>query len=86
MYEYLIGEYIKKISVNDIINFGIQNDILVSINDAKVLQHYLINNYKELISDNPNNILKEIKKKIDPITYDKAYKLFLMYRNKYLNC
>ena len=85
MYEYLIGEYIKKISVNDIINFGIKNNIQVSIEDAKVLQHYLVNNYKELISDNPNNTLKEIKRKIDPITYDKAYQLFIMYRNKYLN-
>lgn len=85
MYEYLIGEYVKKVSVVDIVNFGLKNNIEVSINDAKILQHYLINNYKELISDNPNNILKEIKKKIDPITYDKAYKLFLMYRNKYLN-
>ena len=85
MYEYLIGEYVKKVSVMDIINFGKSNNIDVSINDAKILQHYIINNYKELISDNPNNILKEIKKKIDPITYDKAYKLFLMYRSKYLN-
>lgn len=85
MYEYLIGEYVKKISVMDIVNFGIQNDILVSMADAKILQHYLVNNYKELISDNPNNVLKEIKRKIDPITYDKAYKLFIMYRNKYLN-
>lgn len=85
MYEYLIGEYAKKISVNDIINFGQKNNISISINDAKILQHYLINNYKELISDNPNNILKDIKKKIDPVTYEQAYKLFLMYRNKYLN-
>lgn len=85
MYEYLIGEYVKKISVMDIVNFGIQNDILVSMADAKILQHYLVNNYKELISDNPNNVLKEIKRKIAPITYDKAYKLFIMYRNKYLN-
>lgn len=85
MYEYLIGEYVKKISVNDIIYFGSRNNINVSIEDAKVLQHYLINNYKELISDNPNNILKEIKKKIDPVTYDRAYELYIMYRNKYLN-
>ena len=85
MYEYLIGEYVKKVSVNDIINFGIKNNIQVSIDDAKTLQHYVVNNYKELISSNPNNILKEIKRKIDPITYDKAYKLFIMYRNKYLN-
>ena len=46
MYEYLIGEYVKKISVNDIIYFGSRNNINVSIEDAKVLQHYLINNYK----------------------------------------
>lgn len=85
MGEYLIGEYVRKMSVNDIMNFAFKNDIQISINDAKVLEHYIVNNYKELISDNPNNILKEIKKRIDPITYDKAYKLFLMYRSKYLN-
>lgn len=85
MYEYLISEYVKKINEVDIINFGIKNNIDVSQNDAKVLKYYLINNYKELISNNPNNILKEIKRKIDPNTYEKAYKLFIMYRNKYLN-
>jgi len=85
MYEYLIGEYVKKVSVNDIINFGIKNSVQISIEDAKVLQHYVVNNYKDLISDNPNNILKEIKRKIDPITYDKAYQLYIMYRNKFLN-
>lgn len=85
MYEYLIGEYARKVSVNDIINFGLKNDITISLNDAEVLKHYLVNNYRELISDNPNNILKEIKKKIDSNTYDKAYQLYLIYRNKYLN-
>ena len=85
MYEYLIGEYVKKVSVNDIINFGLKNNIKVSIDDAKIIQHYVVNNYKELISNNPNNILKEIKQKIDPITYDKAYQLFIIYRNKFLN-
>lgn len=85
MYEYLIGEYVKKVSVNDIINFGIKNNIQVSIDDAKILQHYVVNNYRELISNNPNNVLKEIKRKIDPITYDKAYKLFIIYRNKFFN-
>jgi len=85
MYEYLIGQYVKKVSVMDIINFGIKNDIMVSMEDAKVLQHYLVNNYKELISDNPNSVLKEIKRKINPDTYEKSYKLYLIYRNQYLN-
>ena len=39
MYEYLISQYVKKISVTDIINFGIKNNIEVSTNDAKILLH-----------------------------------------------
>ena len=85
MYEYLIAEYVKNLSMEDIINFGIKNNINISFNDAKVLLHYALNNYQELISENPSAVLKEIKRKIDPITYDKVYKLYITYRNKYLN-
>lgn len=85
MYEYLINEYIKKLTIQDITDFGLKNNINISIEDSEVLLYYAKNNYKELISSNPNSVLKEIKKRIDPITYEKAYNLFLIYRNNYLN-
>ena len=84
MYEYLISEYVKNISTQDIINFGLTKNIEISLNDAKILLHYVVNNYKDLISDNNESIIKEIKRKIDPITFDKVYKIYLEYRNKYL--
>ena len=84
MYEYLIGEYIKKITINDILDYANKNNLTISENDAIIIYSYAKKYYKDFISGDPTNILKEIKSKINPITYKQAYKLYIENKMKYL--
>ena len=85
MNEYIIGEYIKKLNLNDILDYAKKNNINISENDAVILLSYAKKYYKEFINGNPSNILKEIKSKINPTTYKEVYKLYIENKMKYLS-
>lgn len=84
MKEYLISEYIKKMSAQDIINFAKKKNINISYSEAMILYSYAKKYYKEFINDNPENIIKELKDKLSPNTFREAYKLYLEAKIKYL--
>lgn len=84
MYEYLIGEYIKNMTVNDIIKYGLKENIKISENDAQTLLEYGKKYYKTFLSGDPTNLIKELKKKLEPNTYKEAYRLYIINKNKYL--
>jgi hypothetical protein len=84
MQEYLIGEYIKKITIEDILSYAKKNNLTLSYSDAVILYSYVKKYYKDLINGNPDKILKEVKEKINPITYKEVYKLYIENKMKYL--
>ncbi len=85
MYNYLIGEYIQKLTIKDIIDYANKNNIKISDNDAIILKSYAKKYYKVFIEGDPENILKEIKSKINIDTYKELYKLYITNKIKYLN-
>ena len=84
MYEYIIGEYIKKLNIKDILEYAKKNNLTINENDAIILHSYAKKYYKEFINGDPTPILKEIKTKISPETYKEAYKLYIENKIKYL--
>ena len=84
MYEFLISEYIKKLTIDDILNYAKKENIKISEYDAIILLSYAKKYYKEFINDNPTALLKEIKEKINPETYKIAYKMYIEAKMKYL--
>ena len=84
MYDFLISEYIKKMNINDIINYGQKNNINISFNDANTLLEYAKKHYKTFMYDDPTPLLKELKKKLEPNTYKEAYRLYIINKNKYM--
>ena len=84
MQEYLIKEYIKKLSVDDIISFAKKKRISIPNSDAIILYTYAKNYYQEFIQGNPSEIIKELKDKLSPNTFKEVYKLYLEYKIKYL--
>ncbi len=85
MQEYLIGEYIKKMSVEDICNFAKKKGIEITNSEATILYSYAKRYYHELINGTPAPIIKELKTKLSPNTFKEAYKLYLEAKLKYLN-
>ena len=84
MEKYIISEYIKKITVNDIKNFANKKNINLTNTDAIILYTYMKNHYQDFLNGNDEEIIKEIKNKITPNTFKEAYKLYLEYKIKYL--
>lgn len=84
MYEYIVGEYLKKLSVNDIMDYAKKNNYDISECDAIILHSYAKRYYKEFLSGNPDYLLKEIKAKISPETFKIAYKMYIEAKMKYL--
>ncbi len=85
MNEYIIGEYIKKLNLNDILDYAKKKNVTISECDAIILLSYAKKYYKEFINNNPTDILNEIKNKINPTTYKEVYKLYIENKMKYLS-
>ena len=85
MYDFLVSEYIKRLTINDIISYGLKNNVKVSERDANTLLVYAKCHYKTFLHGDPTNLIKELKAKLEPNTYKEAYKLYLINKSKYLN-
>lgn len=80
---FFIKNYIDKITVQDILNFGIDNDIILSEDEGNFLQYYLKNNWEELIYGNPLPIIGKIENKFGKTKCESICNLFYLYKDKY---
>lgn len=78
----LLKNYIEKLSLNDLINFGEKNDINLSVDDYKFILNLLKDNFDDILR-NDNKYLSILESKIDSIEYLKIKNLFLKYKEKY---
>lgn len=85
MYEYLVKEYLKKLTIDDILKYARKNNIEISTSDANILLIYAKKHYETLLNGDPTSIFKELKQKIKPETYKEVYKLYIEYKLKYLS-
>ena len=83
MYEIIIKDYINKLTEDDIINYGKRKNINISHDDAKILYLYAKNYWKTFYKGNPNDIIEELKEKIDSDTFNKLYKIYINLKAKY---
>ena len=75
----IIYEYIKRIKKEDIYNYGIKENIILTDNEIDIIYDYINNRYNDII-DNPNNILLEIKDRLNIKTYNKLLELYDKYK------
>ena len=81
---YLIKDYIKKLTIDDIKKFAKTKNINIRDTDAIILYTYAKNNYEEIINGNDQDIIKELRKKLSPNTFKEVYKLYLEYKVRYI--
>ena len=82
--EYLIKEYLKKLTVDDIKNYAKKKNINISDSDALILFTYAKNYYEDFLNGKDELLIKELKEKLSPDIFKEAYKLYLEYKIKYL--
>ena len=84
MEKYLISEYIKKLTIDDIKNFASKKNISIKETDAIILYTYAKNHYQDFLNGNDRELIKELKEKLNNKTFKDVYKLYLEYKIKYL--
>ena len=80
---FIIKNYVDKITVQDILNFGIENDIFLSEDEGTFLNFYLKNNWEELVYGDPHPIIQKIENKFGKTKGEKISNLFFIYKEKY---
>jgi len=81
---YLISEYIKKLTIDDIKNYAKKKRINIEETDLIILYTYAKKYYQDFLNGNDEKLIKELKQKLSPNVFKEAYKLYLEYKIKYL--
>ena len=79
---FLISEYVKRITKNDIKRFALKEGITLTEFEVNIINEYIINYYKTFIFGNPKGYLDELKKQVEPLTYNKIETLYKEFRDK----
>ena len=78
----LIKNYVSKLSKEKLDNFAKKNDIILNENEINYLLNLIKNNIDDLLK-NDKKYLSKIKNNISNTKYEKIYKLYTYYKNKY---
>ena len=79
---FLISEYVKRITKNDIKRFALKEGITLTEFEVNIINEYIKNHYKTFIFGNPKGYLDELKKQVEPLTYNKIETLYKEFRDK----
>lgn len=79
---YLIGEYVKRMTKDDIVKFATSQGIMLDNKELDTIYNYVKKYYKTFIWGNPRPILDELKSKVKPITYNKIENLYGQFKDK----
>ncbi len=83
--ETLIQNYIKNLTINDIVYFAKKNNIDLTEAETTYIFKTLKDNYQILLSDNYMEIFNNSKNYLTPSNYEKILNLYLSYRKKYFS-
>ena len=82
MYDFLIKEFISRMTFKDINNFAEKEGITLEKNETELIYNYIKKDYLTLLHGNPRSILDEIKDKVRPNVYNKIEQLYIQFKNK----
>jgi hypothetical protein len=83
MNEFLIKNYISKITKEDINKFAKKHNIELTNEELKLVEQYIKNDWKTIIYGNPKPILDSLKEKLNQETYQKIENLYIEFKDKY---
>jgi hypothetical protein len=85
MNEFIIKNYISKITIEDIDKFSKKHNIELSKEELKLIEQHIKNDWKTIIYGNPKSILDNLKEKLNQEKYQKIENLYIEFKNKYKN-
>lgn len=85
MNEFLIKNYISRLTSNDIDNFAKKHGIELNEKELNIVEQHIKNDWRTIIYGNPRPILDNLKNKLNNIQYKKIENLYVEFKNKYEN-
>ncbi len=82
MYEVLIKEYLKRLSLKDINDFAEKNNMPLKKNEDKVIYDFIMNNWKEVYKGDAIKALNKLKQKVSSTTYNNIMALYNEFKDK----
>ncbi len=79
----LIKNYINKLSIDDVNNIAIKNNINLSSEEINFIYNKVKNNYNDLLYGDSTFIFNELKNNVSNDNYLKIKELFNTYKQKY---
>ena len=85
MHEFLIKNYITKLSKKEINDFSKKQGIELNDEELKLIEDYIKKDWRTIIYGNPRPILDNLKQKLEQPKYQKIENLYREFKNKYKN-
>ncbi len=85
MYDYLIGQFVERMTDDDIDRFAKQNGITLTKEEICIFSTYIKRDWRTLVHGNPRKIFDEVESKLEPATYQKMIELYRYFKEKYQN-
>lgn len=82
MYEFLIKEYVDKLTENDIKKYAKGYNININDDECKVLYLYAKNYWREFYNNEPKDLINELKEELRPETFNILYKFYKDLKSK----
>lgn len=82
LYEVLIKEYLKRLSLKDINDFANKNNILLKDGEDKIIYDFIKNNWKEVYKGDYNKAFNSLKKEVSIDTYNAIINLYNEFKDK----
>lgn len=83
MISKLIENYVNKMTISDVNNFALSNNINLNNTELDIVYNTIKKNWYTLIYEDYTSIFNNIKDKFDTNTYKKIEELFFYFKNKY---
>lgn len=85
MSEFLIKNYVSKLTIPEIEAFSKKHGLSLNDDELKLIEYYVKNEWHTIVYGNPRPILDQLKKSLDNFSYQKIENLYIEFKNKYKN-
>lgn len=82
---YIIEKYINNITINNINDFALKNNIILTKKEEKIIYDIIKNHYKDILSGNDKPYIELLKKEFNENTFTKVITLYNKYKTIYNN-
>jgi len=79
----LIGQYVNKLTIDNINDFALKNNIKLSVKESNILLEIAKKHYRDLLDGNDEQIKEYLKQHLTNENYEKITSLYNEYKEKY---